>query len=92
MEFMLILIISCSIISFAQPDFLQNPDFELPPANLAENLTSTFVTLQENNTMRMVIRDWSVLCHIRERCAAAGNGHAILLSEDGKINQTFKRL
>ncbi|GAA0151000.1 hypothetical protein LIER_09816 [Lithospermum erythrorhizon] len=91
MEFMLILIISCSIISFAQPDFLQNPDFELPPANLAENLTSTFVTLQENNT----IPGWSFEGLVQyvisgKDVQLPGNGHAILLGEDGKINQTFK--
>lgn len=86
MELMLILIISCATIFAAQADVLQNPDFELPPANLPDNSTSALITLQENNT----IPGWSFEGLVQYVTAGKDlNRHAILLGADGKINQTF---
>lgn len=69
---------------------MQNPDFELPITNLPTNSTSPFVLLNENST----IPGWTFQGEVRYVTAGVNaslprNGHAILLGQDGKINQTF---
>lgn len=68
---------------------LQNPDFELPPANWNASSDPLF-PLNETNS----IAGWTVDGEVKYATAGAElslprNGHAILLQEDGKINQTF---
>lgn len=72
-------------------DILQNPDFELQPSNLPGNITAPIVLLNENNT----IPGWTFEGMVRYVTGSLivplpGNGHAIELGQDGKINQTFK--
>lgn len=68
---------------------LQNPDFELPPANWNASSDALF-PLNETNS----IAGWTVNGELKYATVGAElslprNGHAILLQEDGKINQTF---
>ncbi|KAK3036448.1 hypothetical protein RJ639_030047, partial [Escallonia herrerae] len=62
-----------------------NPDFELPPSNLPGNSTAPIELLNGNNT----IPGWTYEGTVRYVPLAAGGGHAMLLGQDGKINQTF---
>lgn len=72
-------------------DILQNPDFELQPSNLPGNITAPIVLSNENNT----IPGWTFEGTVQYVSGSLtvplpGNGHAIELGQDGKINQTFK--
>ncbi|KAL6325683.1 hypothetical protein AAG906_023528 [Vitis piasezkii] len=69
---------------------LQNPDFESPPSNLPENSTAPFELLTANNTIPGWTFDGTVqYVTAGPTIALPGNGHAIQLGQDGKINQTF---
>nr|DAD30581.1 TPA_asm: hypothetical protein HUJ06_009432 [Nelumbo nucifera] len=67
-------------------------DFEKPPSNMPANSSSDpFVLLNQNNT----IPGWTFSGTVQYVTAGPnvslpGNGHAIQLGQDGKINQTFK--
>lgn len=83
------ILISCILLAIASADLLQNPDFELPPANWNARSDALF-PLNETNS----IAGWTVDGELKYATAGAElslprNGHAILLQEDGKINQTF---
>ncbi|XP_002509519.2 uncharacterized protein LOC8271454 [Ricinus communis] len=76
--------------AFAAADLLQNPDFETPPLHVPRNSTSPFQLLNENST----IPGWTfegtvVYVTASQTVALPGDGHAIQLIQDGKINQTF---
>lgn len=69
---------------------MKNSDFESPPSNLPKNLNSTSVVLNKNNT----IPGWTFqggveYITVGKNISLPDKGHAILLGEDGKINQTF---
>ncbi|CAI9752581.1 unnamed protein product [Fraxinus pennsylvanica] len=85
-----VIFIICIFWLIASADILQNPDFELPITNLPTNSTSPFVLLNENST----IPGWTFQGEVRYVTAGVNaslprNGHAIMLGQDGKINQTF---
>ncbi|KAA8548232.1 hypothetical protein F0562_004507 [Nyssa sinensis] len=78
------------IATASAADLLQNPDFEVPLPNFLGNSTAPFVLLNENNT----IPGWTFEGTVQYVTAGKaitlpGNGHAIQLGQDGKINQTF---
>ncbi|PIN19399.1 hypothetical protein CDL12_07903 [Handroanthus impetiginosus] len=82
--------ISCILVGAASADILQNPDFEVPPSNWRANSTTPFIPLDENST----IPGWTFEGTVEYVTAGAelslpSNGHAILLGQDSKINQTF---
>lgn len=68
---------------------MQNSDFELPPSNWNES-SSAFFLLNDSS-----IPGWTHDGTLQYATSGAElslpsrNGHAILLQEDGKINQTF---
>ncbi|XP_057774913.1 protein DUF642 L-GALACTONO-1,4-LACTONE-RESPONSIVE GENE 2-like [Salvia miltiorrhiza] len=64
-------------ISYATADFLKNPDFEIPPANVTAN-TST-----EANS----IPGWSVSGTVWYVASGNSGGHAVQLGQNGKISQ-----
>ncbi|KAL2519709.1 hypothetical protein Adt_15956 [Abeliophyllum distichum] len=71
-------------------DILRNLDFETPPANTTANNTSRFLPLTNSNT----IPGWSfngTVWYVSSgpNISLPGNGHAVQLGENGKINQTF---
>ncbi|XP_073159305.1 protein DUF642 L-GALACTONO-1,4-LACTONE-RESPONSIVE GENE 2 isoform X2 [Henckelia pumila] len=77
-------------VAVASADNLQNPDFELPPSNWKEDPTSPLFPLDANNT----IPGWTFEGAVEYATVGADlspprKGHAILLGQDGKINQTF---
>ncbi|KAF2316422.1 hypothetical protein GH714_041763 [Hevea brasiliensis] len=85
-----IFLVSLLLIGPAFADLLQNSDFESPPSNLPKNSTTPFQQLNENST----IPGWSfegtiLYVTTTQTIALPGNGHALQLGQDGKINQTF---
>ncbi|KAL3818690.1 hypothetical protein ACJIZ3_004595 [Penstemon smallii] len=73
-------------------DLLQNPDFESPPTNVTANATSQLLLLL---TRANSIPGWSFNGTIWYATSGGnlslpGNGHAVQLGENGRINQTFK--
>ncbi|KAI3467697.1 hypothetical protein Pfo_024360 [Paulownia fortunei] len=86
----LLLFFMCMTMSYAA-DFLQNPDFENPPANVTANATSQFLLLTKENS----IPGWSLngtVWYVTSggNLSFPGNGHAVQLGENGKINQTLR--
>lgn len=82
--------LSLLFMGLTSADLLQNPDFESPPANLTGNSTSPFMLLSQNNT----VPGWTFEGTVQyvtagQNISLPGNGHAIQLCQDGKINQTF---
>ncbi|CAA0813127.1 Protein of unknown function- DUF642 [Striga hermonthica] len=81
--------ISCILLAAVCADILQNPDFELPPSTW--NTTSAFFTLNSSSTN---LPGWTFEGTVQYATAGDDlslpeNGHAMLLGQDGKINQTF---
>lgn len=79
-----------NISTFPLTDLLQNPDFELPPPNLPGDSNAPVVLFNENNT----IPGWTFEGNVEYITSGStvvlpGNGHAVQLDRDGKINQTF---
>ncbi|KAM7506497.1 hypothetical protein LguiA_016950 [Lonicera macranthoides] len=77
--------------SFAA-DLLQNPNCKLPPSNSPGDSSAPIVLFNENNT----IPGWTFEGNVDyitsgSTVALPGNGHAIKLDRDGKINQTFTK-
>ncbi|KAE8650777.1 hypothetical protein Csa_017411 [Cucumis sativus] len=88
-EILLFLLVSTGVTS---REFLKNADFESPPSNFPENSNKTSVALKENNTFP----GWTFQGAVEyitvdqiKNISLPDKGHAILLGEDGKINQTF---
>ncbi|KAL7093932.1 hypothetical protein ACP275_11G070000 [Erythranthe tilingii] len=90
----LLLFFTCMMtISYAE-DFLQNPDFEIPPSNISANsTTSQFIRLTKANS----IPGWSFNGTVSYVTSGAnllfpgsGGAHALQLGENGTINQTFR--
>ncbi|PON95370.1 hypothetical protein TorRG33x02_088920 [Trema orientale] len=78
------------VLALASADLLQNPDFESPPSNLPKDSKSPFVLLDQNNTIPGWTFEGAVLyVTAGETISLPSNGHAVLLGEDGRINQTF---
>ncbi|KAH6797765.1 hypothetical protein C2S52_022319 [Perilla frutescens var. hirtella] len=79
---LLLLFIYITISSYAA-DFVQNPDFEIPPANL----TTANATAGANS-----IPGWSVNGTVWyvPLTSSSGGGHAVQLGPNGKISQTIK--
>ncbi|KAL8049215.1 hypothetical protein ABFX02_06G007000 [Erythranthe guttata] len=80
----------CILLATVSAEILLNADFELPPSNWKADSTSPLFPLNENST----IPGWTVEGEVMYATAGADlslpqNGHAILLGQDGKINQTF---
>ncbi|XP_073314963.1 protein BIIDXI-like [Primulina huaijiensis] len=89
-QFLLLFFIYITLSNAA--DILQNPDFEIPPMNIVENETSQLLLLHNKQNP---IPGWSFDGTVWYVTPAAnlslpGNGHAIQLGENGRINQTFK--
>lgn len=83
-------LLSDIFVSGSWTGILQNPDFESPPTNLPENSTDPFFLLNENTTLP----GWTFQGTVQYVKASKstplpGNGHAVQLGQDGKINQTF---
>ncbi|XP_051141238.1 uncharacterized protein LOC127258441 [Andrographis paniculata] len=79
------------LLATASADILQNPDFERPPSNWRATSTAQFFPLDENST---TLPGWTFLGKVEYVTAGSNlslprNGHAILLADEGKINQTF---
>lgn len=71
-------------------DVLQNPNFELPPSRMSPNSSVPSVPLNENNTIPGWTSEGTVQYIIAgPNAPLPRNEHAVLLAEDGKINQTF---
>ncbi|KAL8037931.1 hypothetical protein ABFX02_11G069900 [Erythranthe guttata] len=90
---LLFFIMYCMVtISYAQ-DFLQNPDFEIPPSNITANsTTSQFILLTKANS----IPGWSFNGTVSYVTSGAnlsfawnGGAHAVQLGENGTIKQTL---
>ncbi|XP_042007910.1 uncharacterized protein LOC121756424 [Salvia splendens] len=80
--------ITCLWLGLASADTLQNSDFELPPTDWNET-SSAFFQLNGSS-----IPGWTHDGAVQYVTAGGElslprNGHAILLQEDGKINQAF---
>ncbi|KZV20259.1 hypothetical protein F511_25528 [Dorcoceras hygrometricum] len=78
-------------LAIASADILQNPDFELPPSSWKENYTSPLFPLDANSS---TIPGWTFEGAVDYATVGADlslplKGHAILLGQDGKINQSF---
>ncbi|KAI3457836.1 hypothetical protein Pfo_014499 [Paulownia fortunei] len=79
-----------ALLSACKEYILQNPHFELPPSNWNANSTAPLFPLDENST----IPGWTFAGAVQYATAGADlslprDGHAILLGQDGKINQAF---
>ncbi|XP_058103313.1 protein DUF642 L-GALACTONO-1,4-LACTONE-RESPONSIVE GENE 2-like [Magnolia sinica] len=90
-KLLLLLFIAAAAAAAAEEDLLQNADFESPPLNVTANSTTPFVLLTQTNT----IPGWTFNGTVQYVTAGPnmslpGNGHAIQLGTDGKINQTFR--
>lgn len=71
-------------------DLLQNADFESPPTNLPKRMRPPFLLSKENNIFPGWTFEGTVMyVTADETISLPSNGHAVLLGEDGKINQTF---
>ncbi|XP_073131161.1 protein BIIDXI-like [Henckelia pumila] len=74
-------------------DILQNPDFEIAPMNISSvNATSQFLLLHNKENP---IPGWwfdGTVWYVTPAAnlSLPGNGHAIRLGENGRINQTFQ--
>lgn len=69
---------------------MKNSDFESPPSNLPENSNKTSVKLNENSTIPgWTFQGTGEYITVSENISLPEKGHAILLGEDGRINQTF---
>ncbi|KDP46284.1 hypothetical protein JCGZ_10124 [Jatropha curcas] len=76
--------------SFSSEQYLQNSDFETPPLNIPKNSSIPFQLLNQNTTIPGWSFEGTVLyVTATDTIALPGNGHAIQLGQDGKINQTF---
>ncbi|KAB1219683.1 hypothetical protein CJ030_MR3G011057 [Morella rubra] len=70
---------------------MSSADFESPPTNMTANTTPPFLLQNKYNS----IPGWSfngTVWYVTSgpKASLPGNGHAVQLGHDGKINQTFK--
>ncbi|XP_058106943.1 protein DUF642 L-GALACTONO-1,4-LACTONE-RESPONSIVE GENE 2-like [Magnolia sinica] len=91
MQGKLLLLLFIAAAAAAEEDLLQNAGFESPPLNVTANSTTPFVLLTQTNP----IPGWTFSGTVQYVTAGPnmslpGNGHAIQLGTDGKINQTFR--
>ncbi|WCJ27468.1 hypothetical protein M5689_009210 [Euphorbia peplus] len=79
------------LLGSAFADLLQNSDFETPPSNLLENSTSPFRQLNETSSAFPGWAFQGTILYVTTNLTTSlpGNGHAIQLAQDGKINQSF---
>ncbi|XP_022928227.1 uncharacterized protein LOC111435121 [Cucurbita moschata] len=84
---LLLLLLSAGVTS---RELLKNSDFESPPSNLPENSNKTSVKLNENSTIPgWTFQGTGEYITVSQNISLPEKGHAILLGEDGRINQTF---
>ncbi|KAH6823775.1 Emb:.1 protein [Perilla frutescens var. hirtella] len=83
------ILISCIWLAIASADILQNPDFELPPSNWNASSAAFFPLNAASSIPGWTFDGTGQYVTAGDELSLPRNGHAILLGEDGKINQTF---